>query len=102
MEDGRREVGRVNGPVGRGSPKAVAAANHLSAPDACARERHRENLSPMIPPARRVDFWGAPELAHHHHQRLLEQAALVEILQQGCVGEVELRREHVLDALGVL
>ena len=49
----------------------------------------------MVAAATRVELGGAAELAHRHHQRVRQHAALVQIFKQGRVGAVERRAERV-------
>ena len=61
-----------------------------------------EDMSPVIAAALAVDLRSAAEFADGHHQRLGQQATLVQILDQRGEADVELRAEHVLQAVGVL
>src|SRR5262249_55251543 len=84
---GGRVVGRVLGSF-------FTCAVALSPRDATARQQHRHAGRPVIPPgaptrAWVADLWLAAHLAGYQHQGRLQQAALVQVVEQGCEGPVK-------------
>ena len=85
--DGRREVGRAEAARERVGAQAVGLADQLATHHAGAGEDGREDPRPVI--AARDGIGGEPrnprgpaELAEHHHQGIVEQAANLEVVQK--------------------
>ena len=64
--------------------------------------REAEHRPPMVAPAVAVDLRRAAEFADRHDQRFIEQAALVQVFDQGRKADVELRAQHIFQPVGVL
>ena len=60
----------------------IAGAEDETAGHAAARERDAEDAWPMIAATLRIDLRRAPELTHHDNERLLQQAAIIEVINQ--------------------
>ena len=102
VEDRRRQVLRLDLARVRIGADGVAGAEHLRRPDAGAGQREAEDVAPVVAAADAVDLGRAAELADRHDQRLVQQPALVEVVDQRGEGDVELRAEDVLQPVGVL
>ncbi len=102
MEDGRGEV-MGSQRVARGvSADAIACAEHLAAGNARAGQRKAKHMAPVIAPPHAVDARRPAEFADRDDQRLLQQTAVLQVIQERREGDVELRAEHVLQPVGIL
>src|SRR5687767_13710440 len=61
----------------------VLRAEDLSPPDAAAGHDQAEATGPVVAAAILVEPGGPPELPHHDHEGLVEQAAEVEVFHEG-------------------
>src|SRR5690606_21820903 len=85
---------------------AVGAAEHFAAADAGAGHDDRVGGGPVLAagggalgPGFQSDERGSAEFAHTDDERVVEQAAVVEVFQQGGEAEVEAREQAVLQRL---
>ena len=100
MKDRRHDVARFHRSLGRESADGIAFAHHASALHATAGEGAGKTLRPVIASTGRVDLGRAPELRQGGHHRVVEQPALVHILDQCAVALVVHRGNlflHLLD-----
>src|SRR6185436_14191206 len=102
VEDGRREIRRAHGTRLRIGADAIALADDLPSADARPGERDGKDRAPVVASARAVDLRRAAEFTHHHDERLVEQSARREILDERGVRAVELRAQHVAHTAGVV
>ncbi len=100
--NGGRQIVRAHRVRRRIGAVLVAGAEDLAAGDAGAGQREAEHGTPVIAPSLTVDPRRSAELADGDNQRLMQQTALLQVLQQGGEADVELGAEHVLKPLGVL
>ena len=70
----------------------VAATDYLAGWHSAAGNQHRHDIRPVMSAGLVVDDWGAPELAHHEDQRLVEQAALLQIIDQRVKRSIDARQ----------
>src|SRR5215467_13804765 len=82
LVDGGTDVAGANWLVFDVRGVSVGGAIERAALDAAAGHENGETVGPVIAPAIRIDLRRAPHLAQHDHQRLVEQAALLQVLQQ--------------------
>lgn len=99
VEDRRGQVLRALRARRRVAADAVARADDLPTAHPATRQRDGEAMPPVVTPAAAVVLGRAPELAHRHDERFVEQTALVQVREQRGIGGVERRAEHIADAL---
>ena len=80
----------------------VGGADQAPALHAAAGQSHGKDVPPVVAAAIGVDLRRAAELPHPDHERVVEQAALLQVLQQRRIGQVHRRHERGLETLGVL
>ena len=85
-EDRGGEVLRGNLAVQDRVALAIGGADDLTVTEAAAGENQRHHVGPVVAAGVAVDDGGAAEFAHHQDQRLVEQSALFEVLNQGGEG----------------
>src|SRR5262245_31189314 len=88
-EDGGPQVGRAEVPVDRPLAAPVGGADRTAPLDPAAGEQGRVTLAVVLAAGAVVDLGRAAELAHRDDQRRVEQAAPVQVLEQGRQGAVE-------------
>ena len=100
MVDGGEDVLGADGALGDGAGDAVGAPDDAAAGDAAAGQRDAVDLRPVVAaaPGHFLDLRGAAVLAEADHQRLVEEASLVEILEQAGKCVVESGEQLVLHA----
>jgi hypothetical protein len=62
----------------------------------------REHVPPVVPPGPGVELRRPPELRQHHHERVVQQPAVGEVVEQRAIGPVGGRGEHRLQPLRLL
>src|SRR5262245_48863947 len=82
LVDGRGDVVRADGTVLDVGGLGVGSAADRSTVDAGAGEPHAVTERPVVAPGGAIDAWRAAHFAHYHHQRLVEQAAPLEVFEQ--------------------
>src|SRR5262249_55690762 len=87
--DGCEQVALGDGPILDLLAIGVRAADHLPALDPPAGQHDRPGADIVVAAGPIVDLRRPPDLAHPHHQRVLQQAALFEIQQQRRPGGIE-------------
>jgi hypothetical protein len=100
---GRREVGGAEAVRDRIGAEAVGLADHLAPDHAAPGEHGREDRRPVVAAwhvagIERMDPRCPPELAEHHDERLIEQPARPEVVEQRGDRAVERRQEIILEA----
>ena len=80
----------------------VARAEYLTAGDARACERQAEDAAPVVAAATAVEPRRSAELRHPHHERLIEQAALLQVLDKGGTRPIDLLAAPVVAARSFL
>src|SRR6516165_3069917 len=93
IERGRKFRYR-DGPEGRGSAVVVAGTDDGARRYAAAGQQDRETLRPVIPAAVLVDPRRTAELAGDDYQRARQQAALLQVLQQGRKALIQTRAQR--------
>src|SRR5262245_43934096 len=101
VEDCRGEIVRSNRIVLRIGTILVAGAEDLAAGDTRPGQGETEYRAPVVTAAQVVDPRRSAKLADDHHQRLAQEAALLQVLHQGREADIEDRAEDVLQAIGV-
>ena len=91
MEQCRGQVAGRESVGGRMAARFVAGTVDLAAADPGTGHGKAPDRAPVVPAAVAVDLRRPAELADGHHQRLLQQAALLEVAQQGREADVECR-----------
>src|SRR2546423_12781642 len=76
LAHGAEEIGDADGPIGDVVAGSVGAADDLAAANAPARQGDAEGPREMVAARVGVDARRSPELAHPHHQRPRQPAAL--------------------------
>src|SRR5205823_2903813 len=75
---------------------SVARPAQGAALDACPRQYHRVAERPVIATRGSVDARRPAEVAHHHHQRLVQQPAPLQVTQEGIERLVEVGQIYLL------
>src|SRR5262249_40654897 len=91
--DGGHEIDDADGTFGDGGGVAVGAADDLAAGDAAADQHGAPGPGVMVATAAAGDLRAPAELAHPDDQRVLQQAAVAQVLHEGGHGQVCLSRE---------
>src|SRR5206468_9339997 len=88
MEDGRLEIVNVDSILSGEESELVAGADRGAGLDAAASEPHGVGVDVMVAADRLSDFahGSSAELTSPDDQRLVEQAALLEIANESCGG----------------
>ena len=102
LEDRGGKIGGADRAIGWHPAAVVARADHATARHASAGQGHREDAPPVIAATGGIDRRRATEFPHHHDERLVEEATVLEIVEERAVGSVELRAEDVLEPAGVV
>src|SRR4051794_19360183 len=92
LVDRRTDVAGADGAVLDIGRLGIGGAADTAALDAGAGEPHAVAERPVIAARGPVDARRAAHLAHHHHQRLVQQSAPVEVFQERGVSLVEVRQ----------
>src|SRR6266542_963084 len=92
LVDRRADVGGADWPVLDVSGVSVRGTVHGAALETAAGHEDGVTVGPMIAPPIGVDLRRAAHLAQHDHQRLVEQPAAVEVLQERRASQVEVRQ----------
>src|SRR5207237_4906379 len=86
--DRRRDVRRWNGTIAGIAADLIGRADHLSPLDAAPTHQNGPAVRPMVAAARGIHLRSPAELPHREHQRVLQQSAIVQVLEQRAVGIV--------------
>ena len=90
-----RQLSRFNGTVGGGCSMRIAGADHLSALHATTGDQPRPDSRPMVPSAVLIHMGRPSEFSNGNNQRVVPQATLLDIIEQGSQRTVELGAENV-------
>ena len=75
--------------------QAIGRANDLSRPETTTSNQAATDAGPMIPSGVFVDLWGSAKFAPRDHSNVLIHSALVEVLNQGGEGLIEVGQMRV-------
>ena len=91
VKDGRLDVVHLDFVLGDEEAQVVDLADGLAGFDAASGEPHREIVDVMVAADRfaHLPHRGAPELAAPDDQGVIEQAALLEVLDQRGAGTID-------------
>src|ERR1051326_5989656 len=98
VEDGRYDLGRLDGALDGICADFIALANYAPAFDAATSERNGPALRPMVASAGRIDFRRAAKFGEGSYQRAVEHAALEKIFKKGAVALIIHGRDDVFHA----
>src|SRR5262249_14266395 len=98
-EDGRRQVVGADGQVGGVGGRGVGGAVHLPAAYAGAGQKRRLAEAPVVAAGVLVQLRRPPELATPDDERLVEEAAAMQVVERGRQAAVEVRQRVVLQTV---
>src|SRR5436309_1918769 len=101
IDRGRYIFGRYLS-VDRLAAFGVRGADRLAALQARAREEDTARIRPVVPPGELIDLRRPAELAHPDDQRRVQQAALMEVLQQRGIAIVQGTEQMLPELLEVV
>ncbi len=102
--NGRQQILITDGAVLRMLTLVIGGANNLAHRQSAAADQRTAGRSPVFPAGTsfvHMDARCAAKLAHHHQQHIVLQTAIVQILNEGTHGLVELRAAFLHDGKNV-